>query len=84
MGFQDKADATRMLADLKVRLEKFCLSLHEDKTRLIEFGKMPFLRRASARERRCDTFAFLGFTHYGARTRGRTVRGQAQNRRQAD
>jgi RNA-directed DNA polymerase len=74
MGFQDKADATRMLADLKVRLEKFHLSLHEDKTRLIEFGKMPFLRRASAGERRCDTFAFLGFTHYGARTRdGRFV-----------
>ena len=38
MGFESKADAERMVGDLKARLEQFCLALHEDKTRLIESG----------------------------------------------
>ena len=47
MGFENAADARQMLADLKERLAKFGLALHEDKTRLIEFG----LRPARARPR---------------------------------
>ena len=39
MGFESAADARQMLADLKERLAKFGLTLHEDKTRLIEFGR---------------------------------------------
>jgi group II intron reverse transcriptase/maturase len=38
MGFESKADAQKMVAELKLRLTKFGLSLHEEKTRLIEFG----------------------------------------------
>ncbi|HEX3419002.1 MAG TPA: reverse transcriptase domain-containing protein [Stellaceae bacterium] len=45
MGFEKAADAQRMLVDLKDRLAKFGLTLHEDKTRLIEFGRLPALRR---------------------------------------
>ena len=45
MGFESAADARRMLADLKERLAKFGLTLHEDKTRLIEFGRLPALAR---------------------------------------
>lgn len=69
MGFEKEADARRMLADLKVRLAKFGLLLHEDKTRLIEFGRFAALTRQKRAERRPETFAFLGFTHYCGWTR---------------
>jgi RNA-directed DNA polymerase len=69
MGFEKSADAQQMLANLKERLAKFGLSLHEDKTRLIEFGRLPALTRQQRRGRRPETFAFLGFTHYCGWTR---------------
>ena len=74
MGFQYADDARGMLHDLGERLAKFGLKLHEEKTRLIEFGRLPTLDRARRGERRPKTFAFLGFTHYCGRTRdGRFV-----------
>jgi group II intron reverse transcriptase/maturase len=74
MGFQYERDARRMLVDLTERLAKFRLTLHEDKTRLLEFGRLPALRRVKRGEPRCRTFAFLGFTHYCGWTRdGRFV-----------
>src|SRR5208282_2372189 len=39
VGFQHQGDAKRFLNDLKDRLARFALSLHPEKTRLIEFGK---------------------------------------------
>ncbi|MGH7735018.1 MAG: group II intron reverse transcriptase/maturase, partial [Gemmatimonadales bacterium] len=69
MGFEKAGEARRMLADLKERLAKFGLSLHEDKTRLIEFGRLPAMARRQRGERRTETFAFLGFTHYCGWTR---------------
>jgi group II intron reverse transcriptase/maturase len=69
MGFESGVDARRMLTDLKERLAKFGLALHEDKTRLIEFGRLPALARRQRDERRPETFAFLGFTHYCGWTR---------------
>jgi RNA-directed DNA polymerase len=41
---------------------------HEDKTRLIEVGRLPALARRRG-ERHPETFAFLGFTHYCGWTR---------------
>ncbi len=74
MGFQYTNDARRMRADLGERMAKFGLALHEEKTRLIEFGRLPTLDHARWGERRPETFAFLGFTHYCGRTRdGRFV-----------
>ncbi len=66
MGFQYEADARRMLVDLKERLAKFKLALHEQKTRLIEFGKLSSELRRKRGAQRCETFRFLGFTHYCA------------------
>ena len=43
VGFEHQADARRFLAAMRLRFEEFALSLHPDKTRLIEFG-----RRAAA------------------------------------
>ncbi|WP_456639054.1 group II intron reverse transcriptase/maturase [Bradyrhizobium sp. USDA 10063] len=69
MGFERLADARRMMADLKERLARFGLALHEDKTRLIEFGRLPAMARRQRGARRPDTFAFLGLTHYCGWTR---------------
>src|SRR5215467_3708031 len=69
-----EADARRMLANLKERLAKFKLALHEQKTRLIEFGKLVSELRRKGGADRCETFTFLGFTHYCAWSRdGRFV-----------
>ena len=74
MGFERQAYAQRMLAELQQRLAQFGLTLHEEKTRLIEFGRLPAIRRARHHQRRPETFAFLGFTHYCGWTRdGRFV-----------
>jgi len=74
MGFERAADARQMTADLVERLAKFSLSLHEDKTRLIMFGKFAAKQRARQGMRRPETFDFLGFTHYCATSRdGRFV-----------
>src|SRR3712207_541354 len=64
LGCEHEADARRLLAELQDRLAQFGLSLHEGKTRLIEFGRFAAQRRAAAGQRRPETFDFLGFTHY--------------------
>jgi RNA-directed DNA polymerase len=74
IGCQHEAEARQLLVALKDRLAQFGLSLHEGKTRLIEFGRFAAERRAAAGQRRPETFDFLGFTHYCGRTRsGRFV-----------
>jgi retron-type reverse transcriptase len=62
LTFQSEADANHMQAALGERLAKFGLQLHEDKTRLIEFGCFATQRRARRSLGRPQTFAFLGFT----------------------
>src|ERR1700739_3793245 len=52
MGFESEADARQMLVNLKDRLARFGLSLNEDKTRLIEFGRLTALGRRQHGERR--------------------------------
>jgi len=49
---------------------KFGLSLHEGKTRLIEFGRFAARNRKAKGLPRPSTFPFLGFTHYCSETRG--------------
>ena len=41
----------------------FSLSLHPDKTRLIEFGRFAASNRAERGLSKPETFDFLGFTH---------------------
>jgi retron-type reverse transcriptase len=61
-GFEHAADARRFHADLQQRMEKFALSLHPDKTRLIEFGRYAAANRARHGLGKPETFNFLGFT----------------------
>jgi RNA-directed DNA polymerase len=46
VGFPHRSDAERFLNDLSERLAAFALSLHLEKTRLIEFGRYAAERRA--------------------------------------
>ena len=69
MGFQHRHEAERFLRELGERFEKFGLSLHPDKTRLIEFGRFAAENRRKRGERKPETFTFLGFTHICGRTR---------------
>jgi RNA-directed DNA polymerase len=62
-GFQNKKEGERFLADLRERLAKFALTLHPEKTRLIEFGRFAALERQKRGQGRPETFDFLGFTH---------------------
>jgi RNA-directed DNA polymerase len=68
-GFQYRRDADRFLNDLWNRLATFSLSLHPDKTRLIEFGRFAAESRRKRDEGKPETFDFLGFTHFCDRTR---------------
>jgi RNA-directed DNA polymerase len=63
IGFQNKTEAERCLAELKKRFEKFGLALHPEKTRLLEFGPFAIDNRKRRHEGRPETFDFLGFTH---------------------
>ncbi len=69
IGFESHAEATACLDELHARFAKFGLKLHEDKTRLIEFGRYAIERRSERGEGRPETFDFLGFTHMCAKTR---------------
>jgi RNA-directed DNA polymerase len=67
LGFQYRADAVRFLEDLKERCAKFGLELHQEKTRLIEFGRYAARDRQQRGAGKPETFNFLGFTHYCGR-----------------
>lgn len=67
--FQRRQDAESMTAALAERLAKFGLHLHEEKTRLIEFGRFTEENRRRKGRGRPEVFDFLGFTHYCGKTR---------------
>src|SRR5215467_7055046 len=69
LGFQVQAEADRFREDLRVRLGKFGLELHPDKTRRIEFGRYAELNRKRRGEGKPETFDFLGFTHISGKNR---------------
>jgi len=85
MGFQHRDDAEQFVQDLRERLAKFALELHQDKTRLIEFGRFAAADRKRRGAGKPETFDFLGFTHICAKRRkdGKfTVRRKAIAKRQ--
>jgi len=69
LTLEKRGDGERLLASLGERLAKFGLRLHPDKTRLIEFGHFATENRRRRGQGRPETFNFLGFTHYCAKTR---------------
>jgi len=69
VGFQHESDAQRFLNEMRERLREFTVSLHPEKTRLIEFGRFAAERRARRGLGKPETFNFLGFTFICGKTR---------------
>jgi group II intron reverse transcriptase/maturase len=69
-GFEHEADARRFLEAMRARFEAFALSLHPDKTRLLEFGRHAAARRKQRGAGKPETFTFLGFTFICGKSRG--------------
>jgi RNA-directed DNA polymerase len=72
VGFEHESDARRFWDAIRERLQKFSLSLHPDKTRLIEFGRHAAANRKRRGLGKPETFSFLGFTLIC----GRSLRGR--------
>lgn len=72
MGFERQDDAQRVMAVLPKRFARFGLTIHPEKTRLLEF----YPPASTGRE--APSFNFLGFTHHWAVSR----RGRAYVQRQ--
>src|ERR1700681_715588 len=69
VGFEHEGDARRFLDAMRARFEEFALSLHPDKTRLIEFGRHAAVRRKRRGLGKPETFNFLGFTFICGKSR---------------
>jgi hypothetical protein len=90
MGFSREEDARKVMEVLPKRFEKYGLTLHPEKTRLVPFERPPDRpERPEAPEGTpAGSFDLLGFTHYWGRSRngqwvvkrqtskGRFLRGQ--------
>ena len=68
-GFEYEADARRFLEAMRERLAAFALTLHPDKTRLIEFGRFAAANREKRGLGKPETFKFLGFTFISGKSR---------------
>lgn len=66
--FQNAQDAEQVKKVLEKRMTEYGLTLHPDKTRLVEVGRAA-MEQAARQGRVADTFDFLGFTHVVERSR---------------
>jgi RNA-directed DNA polymerase len=81
VGFEHEGDAHRFLDAMRKRLQKFALSLHPEKTRLIEFGRHAAENRKRRGLGKPETFNFLGFTFICGKTRRGKFQVQRKSRR---
>jgi RNA-directed DNA polymerase len=66
IGFENEADARRVMAVIGQRMTKHGLTLHPEKTRLLPFGRPSKTQRGGKGP---ATFDFLGFTLYWRQSR---------------
>ncbi len=70
LGFEREDDMKRVLAVLSKRFDKYGLTLHPEKTRVVDFHRPSW----SSKPVKGQSFDMLGFTHYWGRSRkGRWV-----------
>jgi RNA-directed DNA polymerase len=81
VGFEHETDGRRFLDEMRERLAKFALSLHPDKTRLIEFGCRAAVNRKRRGLGKPETFKFLGFTFICGKSRQGKFQLQRKTRR---
>ena len=67
--FQYREDAEKVQEVLRKRFRKYGLTLHPEKTRLMEFGREALAKSEEPGGRKPVTFDFLGFTHISKRSR---------------
>ena len=79
VGFQHETDARRFWDDMRERLRAFSLTLHPEKTRLIEFGRFAAQNCERRGLGKPETFKFLGFVFISGKSR----RGDFQIRRKS-
>jgi len=66
IGFELEEDAHRVMEVLPKRFNRFGLTIHPKKTRLVDFRKPSYKITAT---KGAGTFDFLGFTHYWGKSR---------------
>ena len=81
LGFEHQQDAEAFRTALCERLAVFKLTLHPEKTRMLEFGRLAKAARAWRGEGKPETFTFLGFTHICAADRSGRFQLQRHSRR---
>jgi len=75
MTCENEQDARRFLTELEKRFSKFGLSISQEKTKIIRFGRRAW-EQSNLTGKRVPTFNFLGFTHYcTASRRGKFIVG---------
>ncbi len=67
--FTHEAEARRFQSELIERLGQFSLEVQPEKTKVLAFGPKAAARAAADGRNKPGTFDFLGFTHYGSRSR---------------
>ena len=74
IGFENEEEAQRVFKVLPKRMGKFGLTIHPEKSKLIEF--------APKGKGKVATFDFLGFTHYWAKSQNGLSSSKTQNQQQ--
>jgi RNA-directed DNA polymerase len=69
VGFENEADARCFWDAMRARLAEFALTLHPEKTRLIEFGRFATVTRAQHGLGKPESFNLLGFTFICGKSR---------------
>ncbi len=65
IGCELESDARRIMEVLPQRFSRYGLTIHPEKTKLVKFGKPPKKEQSGSKQ---ETFDFLGFTHYWAKS----------------
>src|SRR5665648_439154 len=66
--FENEEEARAFEVALGHQMGKFKLTISKEKSKIIEFGRCPCLREGKY-GRKCETFDFLGFTHFCDKSR---------------
>jgi len=69
VGFEHETEAQHFWEAMRKRLQEFSLTLHPEKTRLIEFGRHAVAKREERGLGKPETFNFLGFTFICGKSR---------------
>ena len=81
VGFEHETDARHFWEAMRKRLQEFSLTLHPEKTRLLEFGRHAAAKRKQRGLGKPETFNFLGFTFICGKSRRGTFLVKRKTRR---